>query len=101
MALTMIGASVLGRICRNRTRGSTGPDRFAGGDELVFDRIGENLTAHQPRVLRPEDETDRDQGVAEPGPPRTAVIDMARMIDGNDRMASDVRMMTLSTAPPK
>ena len=35
-----------------------------------------------------------------PGPPRTAVIAMARMIDGNERMASAARMMTVSTVPP-
>ena len=41
----------------------------------------------------------RPPGV-EPGPPRTAVMAMARIIDGNESMASAVRMMTVSTAPP-
>jgi len=35
-----------------------------------------------------------------PGPPRTAVIAIARMIDGKARITSAARMMTASTAPP-
>ena len=35
-----------------------------------------------------------------PGPPRAAAIAMARMIDGNESTASQMRMINVSSFPP-
>ena len=65
VALTMIGASVEGRMCRNRMRFRPAPIDFAAVT-YSFSPDCEHLAAHQPRILRPEHEADRDQRVAEP-----------------------------------
>src|SRR5215207_3225785 len=97
--LTIIGASVEGRMCRNKMRFLPAPTDLAAVTNS-FSRIARTWLRIRRAYSGHRTNPTAMSALPSPGPPRTAVIDMARIIDGKLRMASAVRMMTESTAPP-
>ncbi len=68
VALSMIGAWVLGRMCRSSSLARPAPSASAA--ETYLFAFTASTCAHQPGILRPEHDHDRDQRVLQPRPQR-------------------------------